>query len=115
RRGGHRRSPGAGSLRSAGFDSGSQRRRDRLDLEGLEDVARLDVGEAVDDDAALEALADLLDVLLEDAERRDRALVEDDALADDPDAAVATDEPGDDATAGDDAEARDREERPDLG
>src|SRR5690349_3497473 len=75
---------------------GSRRRRRRvevgaLDLTGLVDlehVAFLEVVEALEQDAALEALLDLAHVVLEPAELRDARLVDDSAVAKDPDARV---------------------------
>jgi hypothetical protein len=63
-----------------------------LDLAGLvhlEDVAVLDVVEAVEQDAALEALGDLARVLLEPLELGDGRLVDDRPVADDPDRRAA--------------------------
>ena len=50
-----------------------QNARDLLDLEALDDVVVLDVGVAVERDAALEAFGDLLDVVLEAAQAADLA------------------------------------------
>src|SRR5690606_30744945 len=61
--------PGAWSLEPL-----SQLLLDLFDLERLEDVLLLDVVEALEADAALEALGDLLDVVLEALERVDLAL-----------------------------------------
>src|SRR6516225_9061577 len=58
--------------------------RRRLHREDLEDVAFLDVAEPLQPDAALEPFGDLADVFLEPAQRRDNALVHDDAVPDHP-------------------------------
>src|SRR5580698_9731124 len=54
-------------------NSSSQRRTDRLQLVGLDDVAFAQLVESFDSDAALEALVDFLDVILEAPERCDLA------------------------------------------
>ena len=59
-----------------------------LGLESLEDVAFLHVVEALEEDAALEPLLHLADVVLEALEARDRRLVDDGPLADDADRAL---------------------------
>ena len=92
-----------------------QRRGQRLHVEGLDDVPGLDLRELVDDDAALEAVTDLLHVILHDAKAGDLALVDDDAAADHADVAAALDEAAGDAATGDDADLGDREQRADLG
>ena len=81
----------------------------------LEDVAFLDVVEALEQDPALEALGDLARVLLEPLQLRDRRVVDDRAVADDAHLRVAADDAGGDHAAGDRAEPRDLEERPHLG
>src|SRR6185437_15448559 len=68
-------------------------------LEGLDDVALLQVGEVLEADAALEALADLAHVVLEAAERRDRALPDDRPVAEEADLRAPGDRAvGDEAT-----------------
>ena len=62
-----------------------------LGAEELQDVAHLDVGVAVEHDAALEALLDLLDVVLEAAQRADAAGPDDGALADQADLGIVGD------------------------
>src|SRR4029079_12014020 len=83
-------------------------------LEDLEDVALAEVVEAVEEDAALEALGDLAHVVLEAPERRDRRLMDDRAVADDPRARAAADDAARDVAARDRAETRDAEELPHL-
>ena len=61
-------------------------------LVGLEDVAFLHVVEAVEQDAALEALGDLADVVLEAPQLRDRRVVDDRAVADDAHLRVPADD-----------------------
>src|SRR5437763_5708127 len=89
-----------------------------LDLAGLvdlEDVALAQVVEAVEEDAALEALGHLAHVVLEAPELRDRRLVNDGPVADDPNPRATTHDAARDVAAGDRAEPRDAEELPDLG
>src|SRR6478672_5810063 len=57
---------------------------DLADLVGLDQVAFLDVVEALEVDAALEALGQLAHVVLEALQRVDRGLVDDGAVTDDP-------------------------------
>src|SRR3990170_1478864 len=78
---------------------------------GSLDLARL-VGL---EDVALEPGLDLADVLLEALETRHRRVVDDGAVAHDPDARVPADDAGRDVAARDDAEARGAEERAHLG
>src|SRR5439155_5563410 len=91
----------------------SRRRRlevgalDLARLVDLEHVAFLHVVEAVEQDAALEALLDLAHVVLEALELGDLRLVDDGAVADDADAGVALDRAVGDVRAGDRAEPRD--------
>src|SRR6185436_20906613 len=59
------------ALRMTRVRASSERRLHLLDLEGLDHVADLDVLEALDADAALEALAHLGDVVLEVAQGGD--------------------------------------------
>src|SRR5438046_1932468 len=61
------------------------------DLVRLDDVAGLDFVPARDHDAALEAVLDLADVVLEAAEAADLALVDLDRVADDPEVRFAVD------------------------
>src|SRR5215468_5153371 len=76
-------------------------------LERLDDVVDLDVVEAAQRDAALEALTDLGGVILEPAQRRDRrVLVNDGTVPDNPGLGVAPDETGAHQAAGDDANLR---------
>src|SRR5437899_7002746 len=89
---------------------GEVRALDLAGLEDLEDVALAEVVEALEEDAALEALRHLAHVVLEAAELRDRRLVDDRAVADDPDARTAADDAAGHVGAGDRAEARDAEE-----
>src|ERR1700754_2167472 len=83
-------------------------------LEDLEHVALLDIVVAVEEDAALEALRDLADVVLEPLQLRDRRRVDHGAVADHANARIAADDPVGDHAARDRAEARDAEERPHL-
>src|SRR5688572_25530545 len=55
-----------------------------LDLESLDEIARLDVGRVLEGHAALEAGADFGNVVLEASQRGDRAVVDDDVVAHDP-------------------------------
>ena len=64
--------------------SGAHHSGDLLDLVRLDDVADLDVLVPVEADAALEALLDLGDVVLEAAQRADLALVDDAVVAQQP-------------------------------
>src|SRR5262249_33377949 len=64
---------------------------DLADLVRLDQVAFLDVVVALEVDAALEALGDLADVVLEALERVDRGLVDDCAVADDAGPRAAAD------------------------
>ncbi len=66
-----------------------QRLLDLLGLERLEHVVDLDVLEALEHDAAFEAGLDLLDVVLEAAQRADPARPGDGAVADEPDLGAA--------------------------
>src|ERR671919_2223891 len=70
-------------------------------LVGLEDVAFLHVVEALEQDAALEALGDLAGVVFEPLELRNRRLVDDRAVADDAHLRAPPDDPARDHAAGD--------------
>ena len=98
-------------LRPAAVERGAL---DLARLEDLEDVAFAQVVEALEQDAALEALGHLADVVLEAAERGDSRLVDAGAVAEEADARAAADEPARDHAAGDRAEPRDLEERANL-
>src|SRR5919197_2151995 len=87
---------------------------DLAGLEDLEDVALAEVVEALEEDAALEALGHLAHVVLEAPELRDRRLVDDRPVANDPHAGATADDTAGHVGAGDRAEARDAEELPDL-
>ena len=102
----------AEGVRSRGGAGGLVQRRplDLPRLVGLEDVAFLDVVEAVEQDPALEALGDLAGVLLEALELRDRRVVDHRAVADDPHLRVSANDAGRDHAARDRAEPRDLEE-----
>src|SRR6266511_3521622 len=76
----------------------------RPGLVGLEHVAFLDVVEAVEEDAALEAFGDLAGVVLEPLQLRDRGLVDDRPVADDAHLCSTPDETGGDHAAGDRSE-----------
>src|SRR6186997_234288 len=84
---------------------------DLAHLVGLEDVAFLHVVEAVEQDAALEPLLDLADVVLEALELRDRAVLDDRAVPNDPNLGATADDAARDLAAGDRPETRDLEER----
>src|SRR3990172_4264596 len=84
-------------------------------LVGLEDVAFLQGLEGLEHDYALEPGLDLADVLLEALEARHRRVVDDGAVAHDPDARVPADDAVRDVAAGDDTEARGPKERAHLG
>ena len=73
----------------------------------LDDVALVLVVVAVQQDAALEALADLADVVLQVLQRVDRAVPDDRAVADHADLGVALDDAVRDHAARDRAEPRD--------
>src|SRR5437667_8771225 len=83
-------------------------------LVDLEHVAFLEVVEAVEQDPALEALRHLADVVLEASELRDRRLVDDRPVPDDPDLGVAAHDAVRDVGARDRAEPRDAEQLPDF-
>src|SRR4029077_12917974 len=97
---------------------GSRRRRGRLEvgaldlprLVDLEHVAFLEVVEALEQDAALEALLDLADVVLEALQLGDPRLVDDRAVAHDADVGVAPHRAARDVRAGDRAETGNAEE-----
>src|SRR5512141_1075866 len=84
-------------------------------LEELEDVALLHVGEAVQHDAALLALVDLGDVVLEAAQRADLAGPDDGAVADQAHAGAAGDLAVGDLAAGDRSDSGGLERLLDLG
>src|SRR4029078_4467096 len=78
-------------------------------LEGLDEVALLEVLVVLEPDAALEALPDLAHVVLEAAQRRDLALPDDRAFAQEPHLGAARDDAVRDVTARDPADPRHRE------
>src|SRR6186997_562476 len=88
---------------------------DLAHLVGLEDVAFLHVVEAIEQDAALEPLLDLADVVLEALELGDRALLDDRAVANYPHLGATANDAVRDLAAGDRPQARDLEQRPHLG
>src|SRR4051812_47341508 len=79
------------AMRPSGRRRGIERARDRLGAIALDDVAHLDVIEVLDADAALEAFAHFLHVILEALERRDRAVEHLNAVTYHADAALAVD------------------------
>src|SRR5688500_10634537 len=83
--------------------------RDLLGTVALDHVADLEVVEVLDADAALEALLDLLHVVLEAAERAEVAVVDLDRVADHADLGAALERAAADVRAGDGADARDLE------
>src|SRR6266850_240985 len=95
--------------------SGAEEPGDLLDAIGLDEVADLDVVEILDADAALEALAHFAYVFFEPLERRERAVVHLDAVADDPHAAGAGDHAALHEASRDGANLRDLEQLTDLG
>src|SRR6185503_10914431 len=109
--------PAPKALRGGGR---SRRRRveigalDLTRLVDLQHVAFLEVVEALEQDAALEALLDLADVVLEALQLRDPGLVDHGAVADDADVGAAANLAVRDVRAGNRAEPRDAEELPDL-
>src|SRR6476619_4761521 len=103
------------SLRSGGRSFVERRPLDLARFEDLEDVALLHVVEAVEADAALEALCDLASVVLESLQLRDGRRVDHSTVADHTDARVATDHAVGDHAARDRAEPGDPEERAYLG
>src|SRR4051794_31218411 len=89
--------------------------RDLLELEGLHDIALLDVVVAADHQTALEALADLGDVVLLTPQRRQvGALDHDGAVADQTHLGVAPQQAAGDHAAGDVADLGAAEDRADL-
>src|SRR3954447_6392237 len=84
-------------------------------LEGLDDVALLDVLVVPQDQTTLEALADLGCVVLLPLQRRQVEVVRDDgSVADQSDLGIASDDTAGDHAARDVAELRRAEDRPDL-
>src|SRR5712691_8589391 len=81
----------------------------------LEHVALFDVVEALEQDAALEALLDLAHVVLDAPQRRDRRLVDDGAVPHDAHLRPPADDTARDHAAGDRADARRAEQRAHLG
>src|SRR5262249_11526827 len=75
----------------------------------------LEVLEVAQTDTALEALADLTGIILEALQRRDAALPDDDAVAQEANLAAAGDDPRAHVTACDGADARHTEDFADLG
>src|SRR5690606_37538761 len=86
-----------------------------LDLEDLDHVADLDIVETVQPDTAFETGADFGHVVLEPAQRRDAALVDDDIVAHETRPEVAADMAFGDQTAGGLAELARLEHVADLG
>ena len=84
----HVRSVPGASARATGEagTSALERRRHLFADVGLDDVARLDVLEPLEADAAVEAAAHLGDVVLEAAQRGDLAFVDDAVVAQQADA-----------------------------
>src|SRR5262245_2375082 len=96
------------------YMAGLELRRLLDDLVGLDDVALLDLVPAGDHHAALVALLDLADVVLEPAQAADLALVDLDGVADDAQVRLPVDLALGDHAAGDRAHLRDRERLADL-
>src|SRR6266487_2911505 len=90
---------------------GSCWRRRRFRQVGALDLPRL---EALEQDPALEALGDLANVVLEALQLRDRGLLDDRAVADDPHRRAAADIALGHVAARDRPESRDPEQGPDL-
>src|SRR5688572_18584128 len=86
-----------------------------LDLVAFDDVPDFDVLELLDADAALEALANLGNIVLEVPERGDLALVNDTVVAQQADIGRSRDDAIDDHATGDRARLRHLERVPDLG
>src|ERR1044072_7418003 len=84
-----------------------------FDFEGLDDVLLLDVAVALEADTALEALGDLLDVVLEALERVELAFPDDGVVAGEAGVARTDDLALDDVRAGDD-DAADLEDGADF-
>src|SRR6184192_766497 len=99
---------------ASGRASHVQRARDFLDLVRLDQVADLDVVEALDPDAALEALPDLAHVVLEALEGADAAFVHLHAVADHAHPRGAGDDAGADEAPRDRSHLRDLERLPHL-
>src|SRR6266567_3088658 len=100
-------------LRSGSGGGGWLVERRPLDLTGLErldDVAFLDVIEAVEQDSALEAFGDFARIILEPLELGDRRLVDDRPVADDTCLRGAADDAARDHAAGNRSQPRDLEE-----
>src|SRR5262249_28919251 len=120
-RGGRRRAGASGArvarraLGSGGRSFVERRPLDLARLEDLEHVPFLHVVEAVEEDAALEALGNLADVVLEPLELSDRRRVDHGAVTDDPDARITTHDAVGDHAACDRAEPGDAEEGTYLG
>src|SRR5262245_12893151 len=95
--------------RGAGTPSGVHHAGDLLDLEGLDDVADLDVLVPVEPDAALESLLDLRDVVLEAPQRTHLAFVDDAVVAQQAQLRRTRDDALGHVAAGHDAELRDLE------
>src|SRR3954451_4508055 len=91
-----------------------ERLLDLAGLEELEDVAHLDVLVALEHDAALEALIDLLNIVLEAAQRSKASGPDDRAVADQADLGDAGGLAVGHQAAGDRADARGAEELLDL-
>src|SRR4051794_14136350 len=89
--------------------------RDLALFEGLDDVAILEVLEVGEADAALEALVDLTDVVLEPPQRGDGTLPDDRALAEEPDLGATGDRAVGDVATRDGADLGDAEDLADLG
>src|SRR5256886_3574576 len=85
------------------------------ELVGLDDVALLEVLEVAEADAAFEALLHLTGVVLEPLERRDRAIPDDDAVAQETHPRAACDHAVLHVAARHPADTRDREHLADLG
>src|SRR5690349_1687243 len=84
-------------------------------FEGLDEVAGLEVLEVGEADTALEALADLAGIFLEPAQRGDRALPDDDAVAQEAHLRATGDDPRAHVAAGDRADPGHPEDLADLG
>src|SRR5439155_8017364 len=84
-------------------------------LVGLDDVARLEVGVVLQPDTALEAFTHLTHIVLEASQRRDRALPDDRAVAQEPHLRPARDRAVGDVAPRHPTDARDAEHLPHLG
>src|SRR3954469_2014560 len=92
-----------------------ERARDLLGTITLDDIADFEIVEVLYADAALESFAHLAHVFLEASKRRDRAVVDFDALSNDASPSLAIDDPTANRAPSDRTETRDLENLANLG